>query len=261
MDGSSIFQSKVFVGTWTSVAGSSPGDELDIRFENERFWIVQAGLGWDTGCAVNFDNATLENDDISVSYWKCDKTEPRIMGMMIERAGGGSGLRFGEPDGTRYSVWGCELEKQGSTHNPPVFDPSFDPKKFLNKKWHVVVEHGDSGGRMGYWVRITRCLPRSRVLALSASWCENGPWQLYDVLFYDRQVGSLESIFQHRSLCFWPKGKRSKNVIYAMFDSRTVGSSARSQEIRLMPFEQLILDWTDGTGGAGVWGAEEGGGG
>lgn len=261
------FNPEVFVGKWKTLIGEPYlGGELTIHFENGRFAVRENEEKLIEGLKVSEVTATLGRDDVSVSFWRrgYPKRRRQVLAMMNEPQSVGHRrprLRFIGNEGNSYLVWACEYTgRVKNRERPTAFSPSFDPQSLLSKAWHVVVEYGDSGGRCHSWVRITRCPPRNHLFALSASEEKDGPWQLYDVLVYNRTVASLDSILHHRSLCYWPKNAaRSTDAIFAMFDSRPLDGSPSNPDITLMPIEEKILSWTDDGGGAGVWGAEEGG--
>ena len=239
------------------------GELYSILSENSKLDLGHAGMAYTT--------ATLEKDDFSVSFWQ--RGAGRIMAIRARTVPreirDPRNLHFAGQEGRVYSMWGCELQEADTTGEPSIltFTPSFEPCSVLEIEWLVQVEFGDSGGRDGHKVKISRNPLNADRYDLC--YYENDCWKTYDTLVYNQNVGSFDSICGYRSICYWAEKQnvRDKKVIYAMFDS----SPAKGSDNHfLMPFEENILQkvrkWRSSCeqeeeSSVGVWGAEEGGGG
>ncbi len=243
-------ETNVFLGTWKRVTGSKRFESVEI---NEQFQLKVSGesplqlrVDEQTGALVSAD------DDVSVTYWQRSvggKTQNLLLGIVVEP---------GEGAGRPWTLWGGKLSIALVYTHPIVFKPSLKPVEFLRGVWRVRAQEGQGGGRYGGYVMVVSGgkpdddgdFSSETRYWLCYSEGPDGPWIRYDVMTFNTDTGSLDSLYGHRSISFLEARRPSRRVIYAMFYD--VPPEAR------MPFEPRLSAALGGDDGSGAWGAEGG---
>jgi len=237
----------VYPGTWKRIAGAKRFESVEIDEHLELKVRDEAPLQLrpDKRCG-----ALVDDGDVSVTYWQRSAgSEPQnlLMGIAVEP---------GKGAGREWEVWGGKISISRVAPRRTEFLPSLKPVEFLRGVWRVRVEEGRSGGRHGDYVLVVagrkpddrgEFPPRTRYW-LCYSEGPDGPWVRYDVMTFNKETGSLDSIFGHRSVSMMEAQRPSRRVIYAMF--------YKVPKKSWMPFEVIRPAGEDD--GSGAWGAEGG---
>jgi hypothetical protein len=225
-----------FQGKWKRIVGP----ERFECFEIDEGWTLKDGHGRSLGLHLDEDNGALVDEarNVSVSYWKWNE-KTLLFGTEVTPG-----------DGWPWIVWGGELTQAGG-FSGQNFHPSLKAVKFLSGAWRVRAQRGDPGGRTGGYVMVVAGrpeaggdFPSNTRFWLCHSEQATGPWIRYDVMRFNSDTGSLDSVDGHRSISYLERSNTPERIIYAMY--------YRVPAENLMPFE------AEGEDGTGTWGAEGG---
>jgi len=236
-----------YLGTWKRLAGAERFEivKIDERLELKVRDEDPLQLRPDKRCG-----ALVVDDDVSVTYWQRSagsETQNLLMGIVVEP---------GEGVGREWTVWGGKISVPLIAPPPSIgFMPSLKPVEFLRGVWRIRVEEGKTGGRRGDYVMVVagrkpdgcgEFPPKTRYW-LCYSEGPDGPWVRYDVMTFNKDTGSLDSVYGHRSVSMMEAQRPARRIIYAMYHE--VPKKSR------MPFEVIRSEEDDGSG---AWGAEGG---
>lgn len=239
---------RFFMGMWNRVAGTEGYQTLEIdgklQLKDRNKVSLQLHVDKRSGTLID------EDGDVSMTYWQ-RSTAPRnlLLGIAVT-----PGKAAAQP----WRLWGGELGPIEVPLPPGLLvNPSLRVTEFLDGIWHVRTEEGHTGGRHGGYVIVVagekpddhgNFMPGTRFW-LCYSEHPTGPWIRYDVMTFNSETASLDSIHGGRTISFLKRDRPPWRVIYAMY--------YQLPGWKRMPFE-VGLSGVSGDDGTGAWGAEGG---
>jgi hypothetical protein len=230
---------------WKIVVGAWEGQTLELERD-----VDSAVLTLPDGSVheLKLDPRTynFQDDTCCLSFWRSPQLDrPRIF--VVQDLGAGEGAQgqaaWGSQLGTGgYQMLGAELEGKGPL-DPINGDRGETADPWLGVSWYVMFKKGGqpippTGSGI---VNVQKANQ-----AFGIYWTESRGKQakLYDELGFTAGNFTLDSVV--RSVAYWRRPTKARNVIFAMYDAGNQGT--------LMPFE--VGEPADEP--VGVWGAEEG---